>query len=130
MVLSVSRMKAPPFRCGQWPENWMVSNWLPRSETGFAAADDLIHAAKVFHDLALHLFSWSTARTDALGGFPAAGKETHPRNYQPWPAHLFAIRAGARLPGCEAALQVLDGVNVSQVQVLQNFCGAPFSWRV
>lgn len=51
------------------------------------------------------------------------------RDQQPRPPSLAAIRAGARFAGGEASFQILDGPDVGEIQVLENFRSAPFPLR-
>lgn len=125
MVLSVREMKAAPFRRSEGAEYGVVCYRPPASKARLAFADDVAHAGKILHDLGRNLLSRHAARPDALRRFATAREKSKVRDEKPRPTRFTAIRSSNRLACRQTALQILNRSDVGEIQVLQNFAGAP-----
>ena len=127
MVQAVRQMEATPFVCRQWAQHKMIGNRLARREARFAVGDDIIHADQVLQDFLHDLLRGRASWQDPLWRLSSARVKTEPGHRNALPAFRAAAGCSERFALGEAFFQVLDCAEVSEIQMLKDFRGAPLA---
>src|SRR5579864_4706114 len=130
MVPSVHEMEFPPLRNGEGAENGMVEDFAMRSELGLATRHDLVHGGDGRADFGEHFFGGNSARTRHGGRFPARRHVSESYDY-PGLRALLPVGTGCRrLASLGEAAKSFQRAGVGQIQVFDDFHGAPLTRRM
>lgn len=121
----MNEMEFAPLACRKRTEYRMVGNHIAVAKTIIAISNSFIHAINVFEYRSCELFNRRAARQNALWRFAAAWKQAEANNVKPLPALRCSVSAAASFPRCQAVFAIFNSPEISEIQMVQNFCRAP-----
>lgn len=130
MVPSVHPVKFSPLLRRQGAKNRVVENRSAPAEAGFALCDGVVHGGNFLPDFFHDLISGHAARDRALRRFASLRHVTEADDHSGPEPILHCWPARQRLSLLHTPLRAFHGSPVSEKQVFEHFCHAPFPLRM
>lgn len=123
---AVYGMELAPLPRGQRPDDGVLRDCLPLGEARLTFSDDCIHAAKIYLYLVHHFLKGRASREDPFRRLASWRENSQSEHDQPLPTLLASIAGATRFARSQASFQVFYCSEVGEIQMFQNFAGAPF----